>query len=172
MSNRGKKLNDALHSAEKMLLDSDYKNVKFSNPTKRIEKGDIKPLSKLNSLLGNQSVKTQRPSLFSRQGVSQRPTYDTISKDILGSIDEYKNPFLSKNQHSSEEFSISKRLNEMRKSRLHSIEKATAESQYDYVGLDQFGTPLWMNVLQEQRSMSIHQLPSELKRQDAFVSKK
>ncbi|MEK9730838.1 MAG: DnaA/Hda family protein [Candidatus Poseidoniales archaeon] len=172
MSNRGKKLNDALHSAEKMLLDSDYKNVKFSNPTPRNENGDTKPLSKLNSLLGNQSYKTQRPSLFSRQGVSQRPTYDTISKDVLGSIDEYKNPFLSKNQHSSEEFSVSKRLNEMRKSRLHSIEKATAESQSDYVGLDQFGTPLWMNVLQEQRSMAIHQLPSELKRQDAFVSKK
>lgn len=172
MSIRGKKLNDALASAEKLLLDSEFKHVKFSNPTPKKEQAPDQPLSKLNVLLGHQNQKKQRLSLFNRQGVSQRPTYDMISKDVLGTTGEYQNPFLSKNIQSTDEFSIANRLNEMRKNKLNSIERAPANSDFDYVGLDHVGTPLWMKVLQEQRSMAIHQIPSAMKADDKSISKK
>lgn len=143
---------------QKLLKDSEYKNLKFDDVSDK-EHGAKQPLSKLNTLLGKTVEKSPRPSLFHRQGVAQRPTYDTISKPLTGGV-EYDNPFLRRNDYDNEVNLISQRLNDMRKRRLDGIGEDGSELSNNIVGQNQFGSPLWMQVLHEQRSTATEKLRS------------
>ena len=158
MTSRGHRLLDSIASAKNLLKDSEFKNLKFDEVSDT--KNDRKqPLSKLNALLGKTVNASPRPSLFHRQGVAQRPTYDTISKPLTGG-EEYDNPFLRQSNQDNEANLISQRLNDMRKRRLHAIGGDGLELSNNVVGQDQFGTPLWMEVLNEQRSTATEKLRS------------
>jgi len=158
MTSRGHRLLDSIASAKNLLKDSEFKNLKFNEVSDT--KNDRKqPLSKLNALLGKTVNASHRPSLFHRQGVAQRPTYDTISKPLTGG-EEYDNPFLRQSNQDNEANLISQRLNDMRKRRLHAIGGDGLELSNNVVGQDQFGTPLWMEVLNEQRSTATEKLRS------------
>ncbi len=158
MTSHGHKLLDSIASAKKLLKDSEYKNLKFDDVSDK-EHGAKQPLSKLNTLLGKTVEKSPRPSLFHRQGVAQRPTYDTISKPLTGGV-EYDNPFLRRNDYDNEVNLISQRLNDMRKRRLDGIGEDGSELSNNIVGQNQFGSPLWMQVLHEQRSTATEKLRS------------
>ena len=159
MTSHGHKLLDSIASAKNLLKDSEFKNLNFDDV--RDKEHDVKqPLSKLNTLLGRTVEKSPRPSLFHRQGVTQRPTYDTISDKLTGGGEEYDNPFLRQSNQDNEMNLISQRLNDMRKRRLNAISEDGLELNETIVGQDQFGTPLWMQVLHEQRSTATEKLRS------------
>jgi len=158
MTSHGHKLLDSIASAKNLLKDSEFNNLNFDDVNDK--KQNVKqPLSKLNTLLGRTVEKAPRPSLFHRQGVAQRPTYDTISKPLIGG-DEYDNPFLRQSNQDYETNLISQRLNDMRKRRLDAIGEDGLELPQNIVGQDKFGSPLWMKVLHEQRSTATEKLRS------------
>ena len=111
--------------------------------------------SKLNTLLGRQSVPKRNLSVFQSVGVPQRPTYDMIADRVLGPHLPQHRTFLD--QGSAYADHVAERLRHLQE-RLQSspVEAASNERSSAYVGVEDDGQPVWSHVLQMQRGQSIH----------------
>ena len=119
-----------------------------------------KALSKLNTLLGTSSVPQKPLSLFQSVGVPQRPTYDAIAHRILGPNVGQPVSFLDTEDNYSTH--VAKRLADLRQ-RLETKQLPTDAVSVDgYVGVESDGTPVWADVLNEQRGRSSSKLSQEL----------
>ena len=150
---RQKRLEHAIAKAKSSLGDSEFRTAEFrSSPSTTTQ---TLRQTKLQKLLGKEASNEERHSLFSRQGVTQRPTFETISSRRVGDVNEYQNPFLKSSNRSSSDH-IAHRLNSMREQRLQSIAaQESIQAEPHSTEINSFA-PAWMSVLEEQRSMSSH----------------
>lgn len=117
-------------------------------------------LSKLNTLLGKSSVPQRPLSLFQNLGVPQRPTYDVIAHRILGPDVGVPTSFLDTDDNYSTH--VAQRLAQLRE-RLESKplpDEATSDD--GFVGVERDGTPVWAQVMNEQRGRLSSTLDEEL----------
>lgn len=146
------RLRAELEEAKRQLEDSIHvrKQTTTSQPEAPPAVGDERPaLSKLNRLMGKTSVPKRGLSLFQQVGVPQRPTYDMIADRILGPDVEAPDSFLD--QHSGYANHVAERLVQLRQ-RLDAAQTAPPSEGSDlYVGVGDDGTPVWSQVLNEQR---------------------
>ena len=117
--------------------------------------------SKLNTLLGKTSSRQKASSLFQRIGVAQRPTYDLIADRILGSDVHQHRTFLDEGSGYAEHVAERLRHLQERMEARPNDEDMVAETQ-GYVGVEQDGRPVWMQILDEQRGRAIHALQEDL----------
>ena len=146
------RLRAELEEAKRQLEDSIHvrKQTTTFQPEAPPAVGDERPaLSKLNRLMGKTSVPKRGLSLFQQVGVPQRPTYDMIADRILGPDVEAPDSFLD--QHSGYANHVAERLVQLRQ-RLDAAQTAPPSEGSDlYVGVGDDGTPVWSQVLNEQR---------------------
>jgi chromosomal replication initiation ATPase DnaA len=117
-------------------------------------------LSKLNTLLGKSSVPQRPLSLFQNLGVPQRPTYDVIAHRILGPDVGAPTSFLDTNDNYSTH--VAQRLAQLRE-RLEAKPLPDEQTSNDgFVGVESDGTPVWAQVLNEQRGRLSSTLNEEL----------
>tara|TARA_Y100000991_G_scaffold35212_1_gene23601 strand:+ start:11029 stop:13056 length:2028 start_codon:yes stop_codon:yes gene_type:complete len=117
-------------------------------------------LSKLNTLLGKSSVPQRPLSLFQNLGVPQRPTYDGIAHRILGPDVGAATSFLDNDDNYSTH--VAQRLAQLRK-RLETKPLPDEQAHEDgFVGVESDGTPVWAQVLNEQRGRVSSILDEEL----------
>mgnify|MGYP001160834363 FL=1 len=112
------------------------------------------PKSKLNRLTGGTySSPTKRPSLLSRVGVANRPTYDLIADGVLGKNQDYR-PKLSLNKTGGEVSSlVAERLKNLRERTLSKISNDTSIAESSFFGFESDGTPIWSSVVSGQRDI-------------------
>jgi len=106
-------------------------------------------LSKLNTLLGRKVVPERPLALYQQVGVAQRPTYDLIADRVLGPDVGRPTSFLDiEDSYASH---VAHRLTQLRQ-RLETqpLPDDTAPSSA-FVGVEDDGTPVWSQVLDEQR---------------------
>jgi chromosomal replication initiation ATPase DnaA len=117
-------------------------------------------LSKLNTLLGKSSVPERPLSLFQNLGVPQRPTYDAIAHRILGPDVGAPTSFLDTDDNYSTH--VAQRLAQLRQ-RLDTKPVPDESTSNDgFVGVELDGTPVWAQVLNEQRGRLSSALDEEL----------
>ncbi|DAC09486.1 MAG TPA: hypothetical protein D7H88_01370, partial [Candidatus Poseidoniales archaeon] len=117
-------------------------------------------LSKLNTLLGKSSVPERPLSLFQNLGVPQRPTYDVIAHRILGPDVGAPTSFLDTDDNYSTH--VAQRLAQLRQ-RLETKPLPDESASDDgFVGVELDGTPVWAQVLNEQRGRLSSALDEEL----------
>ena len=113
-----------------------------------------KPKSKLNTLTGGTHTPPKnRPSLLSRVGVANRPTYDLSADGILGKRQDYR-PKLSLNKTGGEVSSlVAERLKNLRERTLSKISNDTSIAESSFFGFESDGTPIWSSVVSGQRDI-------------------
>ncbi|MEL0266377.1 MAG: DnaA/Hda family protein [Candidatus Poseidoniales archaeon] len=117
-------------------------------------------LSKLNTLLGTTVVPERPLALHQRVGVAQRPTYDLIADRVLGPDVGRPTSFLDvEDSYASH---VAHRLTQLRQ-RLETqpLPEDTASTSA-FVGVEDDGTPVWSQVLDEQRGRASATLRAEL----------
>ncbi|MDP6199663.1 MAG: DnaA/Hda family protein, partial [Candidatus Poseidonia sp.] len=123
--------------------------------------GDQPARSKLNTLLGKTSTPQKTSSLFQRVGVAQRPTYDLIADRVLGPETRQHRTFLDEGSGYAEH--VAERLRQLQERlKARPIDEETIAEERGYVGLEQDGRPVWMQILDEQRGRAIHALQGDL----------
>ncbi len=156
------KLRTQLEEAKRQLRDSIHAQHAAKTPsTKPPAAVDERPArSKLNTLLGKTSVAERPLSLFQTVGVAQRPTYDLIADRILGPDVGPPPSFLDAQtgyaQHVAERLMLLQQRLEANEAPSH------GETADAYVGVEDDGTPVWSQVLSEQRGEVRHALEVEL----------
>ena len=156
------KLRTQLEEAKRQLRDSIHAQHAATPPsTKPLAAADERPArSKLNTLLGKTSVAERPLSLFQTVGVAQRPTYDLIADRILGPDVGTAPSFLDVQtgyaQHVAERLRLLQQRLEANEGPSH------GETADAYVGVEDDGTPVWSQVLSEQRGEVRHALEMEL----------
>jgi chromosomal replication initiation ATPase DnaA len=125
-----------------------------------------RPKSRLNRLLGKQSVPdTRKGTLLQRVGVVERPTYDLVADAVLGKGSREHQPTMRLDQDDDSLASIvASRLRSLRERTAKSIDSQqhpVDEADF-FVGLETDGRPVWESVLDAQRGRSIHELPEHL----------
>lgn len=160
------KLRAQLEEAKRQLRDSIHAQQSTSTPAPpSIENsgaGEEHPArSKLNTLLGKTSVPQRPLSLFQTVGVAQRPTYDLIADRILGADVGAPSSFLER--ESGYAHHVAKRLMHLQQ-RLEAAHNPPVETEPSdlYVGVEDDGTPVWSQVLSEQRGEVRSALGEEL----------
>ena len=117
------------------------------------------PKSKLNRLTGTAyTPPSERPSLLSRVGVANRPTYDLIADGILGKNQDYR-PKLSLNKTGGGVSGlVAERLKNLRERTLSKISSDTSIAESSFFGFEPDGTPIWSSVVSGQRDIdeSLH----------------
>ena len=105
-------------------------------------------LSKLNTLLGTTVVPERPLALYQQVGVPQRPTYDLIANRVLGPDVGRPTSFLDiEDSYASH---VAQRLKQLRQ-RLETQPLPDNTAPSTYVGVEDDGTPVWSQVLNEQR---------------------
>ena len=117
-------------------------------------------LSKLNTLLGTSSVPQRPLSLFQNLGVPQRPTYDGIAHRILGPDVGAPTSFLDTDDTYSTH--VAQRLAQLRQRLEAKPLPDEATSDDGFVGVEPDGTPVWAQVMNEQRGRLSSTLDEEL----------
>jgi len=117
-------------------------------------------LSRLNTLLGKTTVASNSLSLFQHVGVPQRPTYDLIAERVLGPGVEVPASFLDRGSDYADH--VSQRLLALRERLATTVELDEDVSEETYIGYIHDGTPVWSQVLNEQRGLLSGGLPDEL----------
>lgn len=151
MSSTPTKLALALEDAKEKIKDTILAQASSPGPVPIPQEKHIRPASsKLNTLLGTKHVKDERPSLFKRIGVPQRPTYDLVSDHVLGKDVEEHRTFLENS--STYATHVAQRLNHLRMQRQSDLETdQTADDSDVFVGVEGDGRPVWNHILDEQR---------------------
>ena len=116
-------------------------------------------MSKLNTLLGTKVVPDRSLALFQTVGVSQRPTYDLIADRVLGPQVGEPTSFL--NAEANYASHVAKRLVELQR-RMEQTPLPSSNDEGFYVGVEDDGTPVWSQVLNEQRGRTSNKLGQEL----------
>ena len=163
MTEQRTKLRAELEDAKRQLEDSIYARQHISAPQleESTSVGEERPaLSKLNILMGKSSVPKRTLSLFQHVGVPQRPTYDMIADRILGPDVEAPHSFLD--QDSGYATHVAKRLVQLRQRLDTAQSQPPTEGSDLYVGVEEDGTPVWSQVLSEQRGEIRSALEEEL----------
>jgi len=117
--------------------------------------------SKLNTLLGKQTVEHRPVSLFQSVGVPQRPTYDLIANRVLGpNVPEHRS-FLDEGSAYADH--VAQRLRILQE-RLDSsmIEDNAVGAPSAFVGVEDDGRPVWSQVLDEQRGRPSNAISEDL----------
>ena len=156
------KLRLELEEAKRHLLTAiEDKSLSTEEPgTSTPKQPERQALSKLNTLLGKSSVPQRPLSLFQNLGVPQRPTYDLIAHRILGPDVGAPTSFLDTNDTYSTH--VAQRLTQLRQ-RLETKPLPDEQTSNDgYVGVESDGTPVWAQVLNEQRGRLSSTLNEEL----------
>ncbi len=151
MSKSGK-LITAIESARRQLSQSEQ-DLLTTNVLEAEQSGTVKAQSKLNRILGNQTVlKPNKPKLLSRVGVNNKPTLSLIADGVLGrNTDDYR-PKLSLNQSSNDISSVvAQRLKDLRERTLNKISSDSSISESSFFGFESDGTPIWSSVVTGQR---------------------
>lgn len=113
-------------------------------------------LSKLNTLLGTTVVPERPLALYQQVGVPQRPTYDLIADRVLGPDVGRPTSFLDADDNYASH--VAQRLTQLRQ-RLETQPLPDNTAMSTYVGVEDDGTPVWSQILNEQRgraSMALH----------------
>ena len=113
-------------------------------------------LSKLNTLLGTTVVPERPLALYQQVGVPQRPTYDLIADRVLGPNVGRPTSFLDTEDNYASH--VAQRLTQLRQ-RLETQPLPDNTATSTYVGVEDDGTPVWSQILNEQRgraSMALH----------------
>ena len=165
MSSRKEHLDLAIAQAKRRLADLGADPV-LPRETKAPETKQQRPKSRLNRLLGKQSVPdTRTGTLLQRVGVVERPTYDLVADAVLGKGSRKHQPTMRLDHDDDSLASIvSSRLQSLRERTAESIEsqqQPVDETDF-FVGLETDGRPVWESVLDAQRGRSIHELPEHL----------
>ena len=116
-------------------------------------------MSKLNTLLGNKVVPERPLALFQTVGVPQRPTYDLIAERVLGPQVGEPTSFLG--AEATYASHVAKRLVELQR-RMEQTPSPPNKDDGFYVGVEDDGTPVWSQVLSEQRGRTSNELGPEL----------
>lgn len=117
-------------------------------------------LSKLNTLLGTTTVPDRPLALYQQVGVAQRPTYDLIANRVLGPGVESPTSFLDVEDNYASH--VAHRLTELRQRlEAHPMPDDAALGSA-YVGVEDDGTPVWSQVLDEQRGRVSSALNADL----------
>ena len=112
-------------------------------------------MSKLNTLLGTKVVPDRSLALFQTVGVSQRPTYDLIAERVLGPQVGEPTSFLDAGANYASH--VAKRLVELQR-RMEQPPLPQSDGEGFYVGVEDDGTPVWSQVLSEQRGRTSNKL--------------
>ena len=117
-------------------------------------------LSKLNTLLGTTVVPERPLSLYQQVGVPQRPTYDLIADRVLGP--DVGRPASFLDVEDSYASHVAKRLTQLRQRLETSPLPEDSAAISAYVGVEDDGTPVWSQVLNDQRGRPSTALPVDL----------
>ena len=118
--------------------------------------------SKLNTLLGRQTVEKRSLSLFQSVGVPQRPTYDLIANRILGpDVGEHRS-FLDEGSAYADHVAQRLRILQERLDASLVEGDATVGQPSAFVGVEDDGEPVWSQVLNAQRGRPSNALAPEL----------
>lgn len=110
--------------------------------------------SKLGRLLNKPKTSSDERGFIQSQPIHQRPVYGAIAKEVLGEQATYSPTIQLERPHPVS------RLNNLRER--SSKETIPEGSLGDKVGFASSGQPLWSSILDEQRGMSINQMPPSL----------
>lgn len=117
--------------------------------------------SKLNTLLGRQSVPKRSLSVFQSVGVPQRPTYDLIADRVLGANLPPHRSFLD--EASTYADHVAQRLRHLQQQmNTASMEDSGPEQESPFVGVEENGQPVWRAILHAQRGQVSHTLDESL----------
>ncbi len=112
-------------------------------------------LSNLNRLRGIESTEDSREgTLLSRTGVKQRPVFDLVADQILGTNDDYQPTIELKENEDTMSGFASRRLASLRERQL--TEELEEELLGDSIGVLEDGRPIWSEVLDRQRGYAIN----------------
>lgn len=117
-------------------------------------------LSKLNTLLGTTVVPDRPLALYQQVGVAQRPTYDLIADRVLGPGLESPSSFLDTEDNYASH--VAQRLTELRHRVTTQPLPEVAATDSAFVGVEDDGTPVWSQVLDEQRGRTSSALSVDL----------
>jgi hypothetical protein len=120
--------------------------------------------SKMNRLIGKQSVQDQRQgTLLQRTGIVERPTFDLVADKVLGKESKRRRPALDLNSNGDSLADIAaRRIRSLRQRTYEQIEQHTEETEDGYVGMEEDGRPVWERILDDQRGRVTLSLPPEL----------
>jgi hypothetical protein len=165
VSSRKANLDLAIAQAKQRLSDLGAA-AKLPEEVQETKQKGLPPKSRLNRLLGKQSVPdTRRGTLLQRVGVVERPTYDLVADAVLGKESRLHQPSLNLHTDDGSLASIvSSRLKSLRERTAESIEEGQMPLDKDdfFVGMETDGRPVWESVLDHQRGRTIHELPESL----------
>ena len=110
--------------------------------------------SKLGRLLNKPSSQTSKRRLVPSLPIHERPLMAAISKEILGEDAEYSPTIDLQKSHPVS------RLKSLRER--NSNDSIPEGSLGEKIGFSSMGQPLWSSILDEQRNMSVNELPTTL----------
>lgn len=121
-------------------------------------------LSKMNRLIGKQSVQDQRQgTLLQRTGIVERPTFDVVADKVLGKESKRRRPALDLTTNGDSLADIAaRRIRSLRQRTYEQIEQGTEETEDGYFGMEEDGRPVWERILDDQRGRVSVTLPPEL----------
>ena len=165
------KLRQALEDAKQELRETigahrqDAAQAPASSTT---EQGHEPARSKLNTLLGRQSIPKRSLSMFQSVGVPQRPTYDVIADRVLGADLPAHRTFLDEGSNYADH--VAQRLRHLQERLGAPADMSSSGTPSAFVGIEDDGQPVWSHVLQAQRGRVSHALEGELAVPEAVVA--
>ncbi len=156
------KLRSELEDAKRRLQGSIHARQSAGSESVPKQEATQRPArSKLNTLLGKNTVPERPLSLFQSVGVPQRPTYDLIADRVLGADVGVPNSFLDRETGYSAH--VAARLIRLQE-RLEAAQPppASTDASDFFVGVGDDGTPVWSQVLSQQRGEVRNELGEEL----------
>jgi hypothetical protein len=156
------KLRSVIEEAKQHLRDTIASHEsQNASPTSPPEEAGQPARSKLNTLLGKQTVEQRPVSLFQSVGVPQRPTYDLIANRVLGpNVPEHRS-FLDEGSAYADH--VAQRLRALQERLNTSVAQEEAVGTPSaFVGVEDDGRPVWSQVLDEQRGRPSNALSEDL----------
>ena len=156
------KLRSVIEEAKQHLRDTIASHEsQNASPTSPPEEAGQPARSKLNTLLGKQTVEQRPVSLFQSVGVPQRPTYDLIANRVLGpNVPEHRS-FLDEGSAYADH--VAQRLRALQERLNTSVAQDEAVGTPSaFVGVEDDGRPVWSQVLDEQRGRPSNALSEDL----------
>ena len=161
MNARREKLALALKLAKQQLNET---GTGLHRVTVHTNEGSQPSQSKMNRLIGKQSVQDQRQgTLLQRTGIVERPTFDLVADKVLGKESKRRRPALDLNSNGDSLADIAaRRIRSLRQRTYEQIEQHTEETEDGYFGMEEDGRPVWERILDDQRGRVTLALPPEL----------
>ena len=109
-------------------------------------------LSKMNRLIGKQSVQDQRQgTLLQRTGIVERPTFDVVADKVLGKESKRRRPALDLTTNGDSLADIAaRRIRSLRQRTYEQIEQGTEETEDGYFGMEEDGRPVCLHVCDQR----------------------